>query len=67
MLYSIVVQFKNELTTIVQTLKDFKPSTTPFIEFKNVLKMYINAEPQYSEDDKCIDGLKKDLNPQMVY
>jgi hypothetical protein len=56
----------SSLASIRAQFAAFEPVTTIQIEIKSAMAVFINAEPQLSDDD-CIAGIREDLPPNVLY
>jgi hypothetical protein len=52
--------------TIQTQFASYDTATVEQTVIKAVLAVYINAEPQYP-DNECISGLREDLPPSLLY
>jgi hypothetical protein len=56
----------SSLATIQTQFASHDPATVEQTEIKAVLAVYINADPQYP-DNECISGLREDFPPSLLY
>lgn len=54
------------LQSIQKTLSEYNPISTSDCQFKSVLALYVNADPQPSNEE-CIQGLQDDLTVEMLF
>jgi hypothetical protein len=54
------------ITSIRSQFTAYEPATMEQTEIKAVMAVYLNADPQIS-DEECITGLREDLPPSLLY